>query len=150
MLVKNQCQRSRGVDVLTCNTQVHSVHTQSIGLPNNDSNVQMGYRFMAEVPGAHAKRVQALLAWLLQCQGGSALPFLLPGLLLCIQPDADSLASDEPGTDKRWQRALTEPQASASCWSCLCCRLHNQADLAVSMNAGKFWFQCCSKIGFAT
>lgn len=85
--------------------------------------VYMGYRFMAEVPGAHAKRVQALLAWLLQCQGGSALPFLLPGLLLCSQPDADSLATDEPGTHKRWRQALTEPQASASCLSCLRCRL---------------------------
>ena len=129
VLFKSTCQKSRGVCVPTCKHWAHPVHAQSIRPPNNDSDVKMGYmvymgyRFMAEVPGAHAKRVQALLAWLLQCQGGSALPFLLPGLLLCSQPDADSLATDEPGTHKRWRQALTEPQASASCLSCLRCRL---------------------------
>ena len=68
-------------------------------------------RFMAEVPNAHDKRVQALLGWLVQCQGGLALPFLLPGLLQCSQPDADSLHLTEPGTHKRWQEALLRPQA---------------------------------------
>ncbi len=66
---------------------------------------------MAEVPGAHGKRVQALLAWLVTCQGGSALPFLLPGLLLCSQPNADSLEAAEPGTHKHWQQSLLQPQA---------------------------------------
>ncbi|KAA6423508.1 MAG: hypothetical protein FRX49_06568 [Trebouxia sp. A1-2] len=69
-------------------------------------------RFLAEVPNAHAKRVQTLLGWLVQCQGGAALPFLLPGLLLCSQPDADSLELAEPDTHRSWQRALLQPEAS--------------------------------------
>ncbi|KAL0034423.1 hypothetical protein WJX79_001423 [Trebouxia sp. C0005] len=67
-------------------------------------------RFLAEVPNAHAKRVQTLLGWLVQCQGGAALPFLLPGLLLCSQPDADSLELAEPDTHRSWQRALLQPE----------------------------------------
>ena len=62
-------------------------------------------RFMAEVPNA-------LLGWLVQCQGGAGLPFLLPGLLLCSQPDADSLELAEPGTHRSWQQALLQPEAS--------------------------------------
>ncbi len=72
----------------------------------------MKRRFMAEVPNAHAKRLQTLLGWLVQCQGGVALPFLLPGLLLCSQPDADSLELAEPGTHRSWQQALIQPEAS--------------------------------------
>lgn len=67
---------------------------------------------MAEVPNAHAKRLQTLVGWLVQCQGGAALPFLLPGLLLCGQPDADSLELVEPGTHRSWQQALLQPEAS--------------------------------------
>ncbi len=74
------------------------------------NNVQC--RFMAEVPNAHATRLQTLLGWLVQCQGGAALPFLLPGLLLCSQPDADSLELAEPGTHRSWQQALLQPEAS--------------------------------------
>ncbi|DBA78950.1 TPA: hypothetical protein ACH3X1_008824 [Trebouxia sp. C0004] len=67
-------------------------------------------RFMAEVPNAHAKRLQTLLGWLVQSQGGAALPFLLPGLLLCSQPDADSLELAEPGTHRTWHQALIQPE----------------------------------------
>ena len=69
---------------------------------------------MAEVPHAHSKRVQALLGWLVQCQGGAALPFLLPGLLLCVQPDVDGPPDPaQPGAHKGWHAALVQPQASS-------------------------------------
>ncbi|KAL0053068.1 hypothetical protein WJX82_000427 [Trebouxia sp. C0006] len=77
-------------------------------------------RFMAEVPNAHAKRLQTLVGWLVQCQGGAALPFLLPGLLLCGQPDADSLELVEPGTHRSWQQALLQPEVLTAVVQLVC------------------------------
>ena len=76
---------------------------------------------MAEVPHAHASRLQALLAWLVHCQSGAALPFLLPGLLLCSQAGNEDLDLGQPATHKRWHETLLQPEAS--CFShepCYC------------------------------
>lgn len=69
-------------------------------------------RFMAEVPLAHASRLQALLPWLVQGQAGAALPFLLPGLLLCSQAGNEELDLGQPATHKRWQETLLQPDVS--------------------------------------
>lgn len=74
---------------------------------------------MAEVPHAHASRVQALLAWLVQCQSGAALPFLLPGLLLCSQAGNEDLDFGQPATHKRWHDTLLQPEARSACPSWL-------------------------------
>lgn len=71
---------------------------------------------MAEVPHAHASRLQALLAWLVHCQSGAALPFLLPGLLLCSQAGNEDLDLGQPATHKRWHETLLQPEAN--CFSC--------------------------------
>ena len=70
---------------------------------------------MAEVPHAHASRLQALLAWLVHCQSGAALPFLLPGLLLCSQAGNEDLDLGLPATHKHWHETLLQPEASCFC-----------------------------------
>ena len=71
-----------------------------------------GCSFMAEVPHAHASRLQALLAWLAHLQSGAALCFLLPGLLLCSQAGNEDLDLGQPATNKRWHETLLQPEAS--------------------------------------
>ena len=67
---------------------------------------------MAEVPHAHASRLQALLAWLVRCQSGAALPFLLPGLMLCSQAGNEDLDLGQPASHKRWHETLLQSEAS--------------------------------------
>ena len=87
---------------------------------------------MAEVPHAHASRLQALLAWLVQCQSGAALPFLLPGLLLCSQAGNEDLDLGQPAVRKRWHEALLQPEVP-------CCS-HSYSCFVSNLNASF----CCN------
>ena len=76
-------------------------------------------RFMADVPYAHASRLQAIAPFLVQAHNGAAVPFLLVGLLQCTKCSDIELQSSE--ATQRWRDCLQQPQASLPvCAPCLC------------------------------
>lgn len=67
-------------------------------------------RFMADVPYAHASRLQAIMPFLVQAHNGEAVPFLLFGLLQCTESSDIELQSSE--ATQQWRNCLQQPEAS--------------------------------------
>ena len=67
-------------------------------------------RFMADVPYAHASRLQAIVPFLVQAHYGEAVPFLLVGLLQCTESSDIELQSSE--ATQQWRDCLRQPEAS--------------------------------------
>lgn len=67
-------------------------------------------RFIAEVPQAHAQRLQAILPFLLKGHNGQALPFLLPGLLQCSEQNPDPELQPSPQAFQQWLTVLQQPE----------------------------------------